>query len=91
MSIHNKSKYKHIKNKDHTMTKDIKYSPKLFNKDVSEYKKDVLFSIVYNKNDILYRKTLIDKNTVNKSNLLHLYQMIGIIILYIEKRLAYIH
>ena len=71
MNIHNKSKYKHIyKNKNHAITKDIKYAPKLFNKDVNEYKKDVLFSIVYNKNDILYRKTLIDKSTVNKSNLL---------------------
>jgi hypothetical protein len=58
------------KNKDNAITKDIKYAPKLFNKDVNEYKKDVLFSIVYNKNDILYRKTLIDKSTVNKSNLL---------------------
>ena len=58
------------KNNDNAITKDIKYAPKLFNKDVNEYKKDVLFSIVYNKNDILYRKTLIDKSTVNKSNLL---------------------
>jgi hypothetical protein len=58
------------RNKDSTIAKDIKYAPKLFNKDVNEYKKDVLFSIVYNKNDILYRKTLIDKSTVNKSNLL---------------------
>ena len=70
MSIHNKSKYKNIKNKYHTMNKDIKYSPKLFNKDIDEYKKSVLFSIVYNKNDVLYRKTLIDKNIVNKRNLL---------------------
>lgn len=57
-------------NKDSSITKDIKYESKLFKKDVNEYKKDVL-----------YRKTLIDKSIVNKSNLLHLYQMIGIIIL----------
>lgn len=63
-NIHNKS------NKDSTITKDIKYAPKLFKKDVNEYKKDVLFSMVYNKNDVLYRKTLIDKSIVNKSNLL---------------------
>ena len=78
MSIRNKFKHKHIcsaaehneRNKDNTITKDIKYAPKLFNKDIDEYKKDVLFSFVYNKNDILYRKILIDKSTLNKSKLL---------------------
>lgn len=35
-----------VYNKDNTITKDIKYAPKLFKKDISEYKKDVLFSIV---------------------------------------------
>jgi hypothetical protein len=78
MSIHNKSKNEHNKsknehnknNKDRIITKDIKYGPKLFNKDIDEYKKDVLFSFVYNKNDVLYRKMLIDKSMLNKSKLL---------------------
>ena len=62
MEIYNK--------KDFVINKQIKYSSRLYKSEIEEYKKSVLFSIIYNNHSVLYRPYLINKSTINKSNLL---------------------